>query len=272
MSEAKEVLAVLWQQAGGEADALERLSLTGQEPVLPSSFRVATAAQVTIAAAGLAAAQVHRTRGGPAQQVSVDMRHAAVEFKSESHFRVDEGPAPALWDALAGIYRCGDGASVRIHTNFPHHRDGILEILGCDNHRESVASALEAWTGETFETEVARRGTIASMMRTQTQWDGHPQGLALAGEPVFSLERIGDAPPELPRLGARPLENVRVLDLTRIIAGPVAGRTLAAHGAKVLLVTSEHLPAVAPLVIDTGTRQTLVLHRSAKLDRTSRTS
>ena len=252
MTEAKRVLAVLWRQAGGELRGLEALTLTGRDPVLPSSFRIGTVAQVTIAAAGLAAAAVHRARGGVEQEVSVDMRHAAIEFKSESHFRVDDDAPPPLWDPIAGAYRCGDGTWVRIHTNFPHHRDGILEILGCDNQHNSVANALDKWSGAEFETEAARRGMIASMMRTQARWDQHPQGLALAREPLFSLEKIDDAPPEPARLGARPLGDVRVLDLTRIIAGPVAGRTLAAHGAEVLLVTSDHLPAVAPLVIDTG--------------------
>lgn len=252
MGDARTVLADLWQHAGGDSTALNDVSLGGQDPVLPSSFRVGTAAQVTIAAAGLAAAVVHRTRGGPTQQVSVDMRHAGIEFGSERYFRVDDGPAPTLWDAIAGTYCCGDGVWVRIHTNFAHHRDAILAILGCENDRLAVASALGQWTAEAFETEAAKRGTIASMMRSTAQWDQHPQGLALATEPLLSIERIGDAPPETPAVGTRPLENVRVLDLTGIIAGPVAGRTLAAHGGDVLLVTSEHLPCVAPLVIDTG--------------------
>jgi hypothetical protein len=89
-------------------------------------------------------------------------------------------------------------------------------------------------------------------MRSFAEWDAHPQGRAVAGLPVFSIERIGAAPAEHLPPGARPLSGVRVLDFTRIIAGPVAGRTLAAHGADVLLVTSPHLPSVEHLVIDTG--------------------
>ena len=258
---AREVLADLWQHVGGEPQALEPVAFTGEEPVLPSSFRVATAAQVSIAAAALAAAELHRQRGGPRQQVSVDKSHAAVEFKSENHFRIDDGAPPALWDAIAGTYRCGDGSWVRIHTNFPHHRDGILAILQCKNDRESVANALRQWNGQAFENEAVRRGVIAVLMRGVAQWDQHLQGVAIAKEALLTIQQIGAAPPELPALGARPLEQVRVLDLTRIIAGPVAGRTLSAHGAEVLLVTSEHLPSVAPLVIDTGRGK-----RSANLD------
>ena len=252
MGDARDVLADLWRDAGGLPACLQQVTLSGCDPVLPSSFRVGTAAQVSIAAAGLAAAQIHRSRGGQAQAVRVDMRHAAVEFKSERHFRVDNNAPPSLWDAIAGTYRCGDGRWVRIHTNFTHHRDGILAILECDNDRESVAAALGRWSAEDFEKVASERGTIASMLRSESEWDQHPQGSAVASEPLFGIDRIGDAPPEPRPWGARPLEGVRVLDLTRIIAGPVAGRTLAAHGADVLLVTAAHLPSVEPLVIDSG--------------------
>ena len=225
---------------------------TADEPALPSSFRIGTAAQASIAAAGLAAAEIHHCRGGEHQLVSVDMHHAATEFRSESLLRIDGGSPPPLWDKIAGAYRCGDGRWVRIHTNFAHHRAGILAILDCANTRDAVAGALMAWAAGDFEARVAEQGMIGAMLRSQEEWDAHPQGQALAALPVFSIERIGDAPAQPMPLGARPLSDVRVLDLTRIIAGPVAGRTLTAHGADVLLVTSAHLPSVLPLVIDSG--------------------
>jgi hypothetical protein len=112
------------------------------------------------------------------------------------------------------------------------------------------------WRAEDFETAAAEAGLVVTALRSFEQWDAHPQGQAVASLPVLGLERIGDAPPQpLPRWSAgttQPLQGLRVLDLTRIIAGPVCGRTLAAHGAEVLLVTGPHLPAIAPLVIDTG--------------------
>ncbi len=252
MTTAEAVLSDLWKLAGGDRSAIDRVDLDGAEPALPSSFRVGLAAQTTIAAAGLAAAELHRARGGPAQRVAVAMRHAAAEFLSERYFRLDGGPAAEFWDRIAGTYQCGDGRWVRIHTNFPHHRDGILDILDCDHAREAVANALAGWRAGDFEDAVAKRGAIASMMRSFAEWDAHPQGRAVAGLPLVTMRRIGDAPPVAMAAGTRPLSGVRVLDLTRIIAGPVCGRCLAAHGADVLLVTSHHLPMVAPLVIDTG--------------------
>ena len=98
----------------------------------------------------------------------------------------------------------------------------------------------------------AEAGLVVTAMRSFAEWDAHPQGRAVASLPAFSIERIGAAPAEPLPGAARPLSGVHVLDLTRIIAGPVCGRTLAAHGAEVLLVTASHLPSMAPLVIDTG--------------------
>ena len=246
------ILKDLWRGVGGDAAALANVELTGTEPALPSSHHVGLAARASIAAAGLAAAEVHRLRDGPAQRVAVSMRDAAVEFLSERYLRIDGKPPPDPWDKIAGTYRCGDGRWVRIHTNFRHHRDGILEILGCEYEREAVAGALGNWRAAEFEDVVAERGMIASMMRSAEEWAAHPQGAAIAGLPLVTIERIGDAPAEPTGLAERPLSGVRVLDLTRIIAGPVCGRTLAAHGADVLLVTAGHLPASEPLVIDTG--------------------
>jgi len=258
-----QALAELWHAAGLDPAELAWAELTGHEPVLPSSFAVGTAAQASIAAAGLAAASLWRQRGGTAQQVAVAMRHAAAEFRSERYLRVDGAPAPELWDAIAGAYRCGDGHWVRLHTNFPHHRDGVLALLGCAHERTSVAAALQGWRAQDLEDAAAERGLVVAMLRSFEEWDAHPQGRALAGLPVFTLEKIGDAAPQPLPPATRPLDGVRVLDLTRIIAGPVGGRTLAAHGADVLLVTSPRLPAIAPLVIDTGRGK-----RSCQLDLT----
>ena len=256
-----DALRALWSAAGLPESALGQVLLTGSDPVLPSGFAVGMAARSSIAASALSAAHLHALRGGAAQRVSVDMRHAAVEFRSERHLRVDGAQPPELWDPLAGLYPCADGF-VRLHTNFPHHRAGVLRILGCEATRPAVACALLDWTAEGFETAAAEAGIVGAAARRFEDWDRHPHARALASQPPFTLECIGDAPPTpLPPLAARPLAGLRVLDLTRVIAGPVAARTLAAHGAEVLHISAPHLPSMAPLVIDTGRGK-----RSAFLD------
>jgi crotonobetainyl-CoA:carnitine CoA-transferase CaiB-like acyl-CoA transferase len=263
MTIAYDGLADLWRLTGLPPDPLNTVDLPGSQlgqpgdPVLPSSFRVGTAAQVSIAALACAANAIWQMRTGQFQHISVDLRHAATEFRSERYLRVDGGPAPELWDAIAGAYRCKDDRWVRIHTTFPHHREGILRLLACTYEREAVARALGAWEADAFEAAAAEAGLVAARLRSFEEWDAHPQGRAVAALPVLKISRIGDAPPlpppmRSPGAASRPLSDVRVLDLTRVIAGPVCGRSLAAHGAQVLTITAVHLPAVEPLVIDTG--------------------
>ncbi|WFU19114.1 CoA transferase [Bradyrhizobium sp. CB3481] len=251
MQSPREILSDIWTSVGGEASALDAVTLTGEEPQLPSSFRVAAAAQVSIAASGLAAAEIWKMRKGQAQEVAVDMRHAVVECRSERYLRVDGKPPPPAWDAIAGVYRVRDGF-VRLHTNFPHHRDAVCKVLDCRADREAVQVALMQWEGEAFETAAYANGGVVAFMRSQDKWSATPQAKALAGLPLISITKIGEAAPKSWPPGERPLAGIRVLDLSRVIAGPVAGRTLAAHGADVLLISGPELPAIPWLTIDTG--------------------
>ena len=248
----KNVLAALWQDAGQDAAALDEIAFSGAEPVLPSSFAVGTAAAATIGAAGLAAAELWRLWTGRRQNVSVDMRAAAVEFRSERYLRVDGKVPDEYHDDIAGLYRCGDGRWARLHTNLPHHCRGLLKLLGVPHDKAAVQRALDGMTAEALETAAAEAGLVVTACRSFAEWDAHPQGKAVAKLPAFAIEKIGEAPPQKRDPSDRPLSNVKVLDLTRIIAGPVCGRTLAAHGADVLLVTAQHLASMLPLVMDTG--------------------
>ncbi len=241
-------LATLWRDAGLPAEPLQRAHLTGTEPSLPSSFAVGTAAQVAFGAAGLAAAWVGETRNGLRQSLSVDMREAALE--ACLHFTLD-GVTPRAWDKIAGLYACRGGTAVRVHTNFTHHRDGLLRLLGLPEgeatERPAVAAALADLDAFEFEHAATQAGLVVAALRDVAAWDAHPQSVAVAADPLVAIERIGDAPARPWRALAqtsRPLEGVRVLDLTRILAGPICGRTLAAFGADVLLVNSPTLPNI----------------------------
>jgi crotonobetainyl-CoA:carnitine CoA-transferase CaiB-like acyl-CoA transferase len=251
MQTPRQILSHLWTCAGGDASMLDAVTLSGEEPQLPSSFRVAVAAQATVAASGLAAAQIWMMRSGQSQGVAVDMRHAVVECRSERYLSVDGQPAGQTWDAIAGIYKTRDGF-VRLHTNFPHHRDAVCRVLNCRPEREAVQAALMQWDGLAFETAAYAAGGVVAMMRSHEEWSDLPQAKALVELPLISIEKIGEADPKPWPAGDRPLAGLRVLDLSRVIAGPVAGRTLAAHGADVMLISSPHLPAIPWLTIDTG--------------------
>jgi crotonobetainyl-CoA:carnitine CoA-transferase CaiB-like acyl-CoA transferase len=239
-------LAALWRLAQLPEAALSCAHLTGADPVYPSSFAVATAAQATIAAAALAACEVGHARGAARQQVAVDAVHASAECLG--WFSID-GRVPELWDKFSGLYRARDGW-VRVHANFQHHRDGALKLLGLDPasaNRAAAEAAMLQWDAVAFESAAAEAGLVAAALRSFAQWDASDAGRAIAAQPLFTITRIGDAPPRaLAQLDAkeRPLTGVRVLDLTRILAGPVGGRALAAYGADVMLVNAPHLPNI----------------------------
>ncbi|MFB9264825.1 CoA transferase [Bradyrhizobium erythrophlei] len=252
MQDVSEILADIWTAAGGAPAALADVKLTGAEPQLPSSFRVAAAAQASISAAGLAAAEIWRLRSGQTQEVAVDMRHAVVECRSERYLRLDDKPPPPAWDKIAGVYRTGDGRFVRLHTNFPHHRNAVCRVLSCNAERDDVQAALMRWDGEAFETAAYAEGGVVALMRPHDEWSATPHAQALAKLPLITIEKIADAAPRRWPAGDRPLAGLRVLDLSRVIAGPVAGRTLAAHGADVLLISGPDLPAIPWLTMDTG--------------------
>src|SRR5712671_6576483 len=252
MQSPREILSDIWTSTGGDPSTLEAVKLTGDEPQLPSSFRVAAAAQASIAATGLAAAQIWKLRSGQSQDVAVDMCHAVVECRSERYLRVDGKGSPMAWDAIAGIYKTRDRRFVRLHTNFRHHRDAVCKVLDCKPERDDVQAALMQWDGEAFETAAYAGGCVVAMMRSHEEWSDLPQAKALAALPPISIEKIGEAAPRPWPAGDRPLAGLRVLDLSRVIAGPVAGRTLAVHGADVLLISGSDLPAIPWLTIDTG--------------------
>ena len=247
-----QVLAALWRLACQPPAALDAMELTGAEPVLPSSFAVGTAAQTTVAASALAAAELWRMRTGRQQQVSVAMRDAAIETRSEHYLAIDGKPlakfATRSRASTAAATAAGCGCTPTCHIIAPERlscSDATTTALRCS------ARSIE-WEAYELEDAAVPAGLVVTATRSFAEWDVHPQGRAVAELPPFTIEKIGDAPPEPLPAGDRPLSGIKVLDLTRVIAGPVCGRTLASHGADVLLITAAHLPAMEDLVIDNG--------------------
>ncbi len=236
----------------GLPDATDRtVAIVGADPVLPTRYRIGTAAAAALAATGLAAAELWILRVGRSQRVAVDLAAAAVSLRSARYLRIDGARPPELWDKLSGFYPVRDGRWISIHCNFPHHRDCALETLGATD-RESAERASAVWEGEALEEAIIAAGGCAGFTRAAAEWQRHPQAEAVATLPLLDITQIGDAPREALPPGDRPLAGIRVLDLTRVLAGPTCGKTLAEHGAEILKITAAHLPDSGVAEFDTG--------------------
>jgi len=236
------------------APAEERVTITGQDPVFPTRFRIGELGAAAIAAAALQAARIHEARGGPQQSISVAVDAAAAAMRSWRYAQEVPAPPPAAPAPLLGFYPARDGRWIYMQRGLSHHLDREMRVLGIgeDRSEEAIAAATRGWDALELEEAIVDAGASASVVRTRDEWALHPQARAIAGLPLFSITKTGESDPEPVGRGDRPLGGVRVLDVTRVLAGPTAARALAEQGADVLRVSSPVYPEGTLMTRDTG--------------------
>jgi hypothetical protein len=235
--------------------------VTGPGGSLPSRFAVQEAAVACVGVALRAAAALHERRGGARLAIGVDRDQVAVAVRSERYFRWRGREAGLGFAPLSRFWRAGDGW-VRTHANYPWHRAALLSALGCGDDAGEVGSAIAGLPAGEVQERVYAAGGVAAAVRSLGDWREHPQGQAVAAEPLVARWHLGEAPPRPRPAQGLPASGVRVLDLTRVISGPVCTRLLGALGADVLRIDG---PGRADLVSG-APADSLLGKRSAQLD------
>lgn len=241
------------------------VTISGADPFYPVPHRIGEATAAALAAVGVAANDLWELRTGRRQRIDVSVSDAAASVRTADYTQQREpsgefGLIPRRADratsaALIKPWETRDGRWFLPHFTLPHLRERVLKVLGVPDDAatpETVAAAIGRWDADALEQAIADARACGGIVRSQEEWLAHPQGVYLSSRPVVEIVRRGDSLPEPLPAGDRPLSGIRVLDLTRILAGPITGRTLAEHGADVLMVTADGLPQVAEHVRDTG--------------------
>ncbi|MDP6390462.1 MAG: CoA transferase [Alphaproteobacteria bacterium] len=242
------------------------VEITGADPVLSTRFKIGEACASVLAGIGVAVSDIWALKAGRRQNAAIDVRCAAATLRSTRYMQ-----RPGADGAFELVVNKNHEAMIKItqpwptkdgrwflpHFGLPNLQKRVLGVLGCEANPESVGKAVAGWDALDLEAAIDEARGCGAMVRSNREWLDHPHGKVLEAKPIVEIIKIADSdpepfPPELSPGGDRPLSGIRALDLTRILAGPIAARTLAENGADVLMVAAEHLPQIKEHVMDTS--------------------
>ena len=256
-----EVMGIRAAMSGRGEPETGAVAITGADPVFSTRFKIGETCAAVLAGVGVAVADLWELKTGRRQKVSIDVRHAAAGLRSSTYLQRPDADGAfktvvnrhhEAMRAITQPWPTKDGRWVLPHFGLPNLQARMLKLLGCEPEPHSVANAVAKWNALDLEAAIDEARVCGGMVRSHDEWLAHPHGQVLAAKPIVEIIKIGDSDPEPLPKGERPLSGIRALDLTRILAGPMAARTLAEHGADVLMVTAERLPQIPEHVLDTS--------------------
>jgi crotonobetainyl-CoA:carnitine CoA-transferase CaiB-like acyl-CoA transferase len=257
----EEVMGVRGAFSGLEQPPADEVTIAGADPVFSTRFKVGETCAAVLGGVGVAVSDIWEIKTGRRLKVAIDVRHTAAGLRSSAYLQ-RPGPDGAFkpvvnknHEAMRAItqpWPTKDGRWVLPHFGLPNLQARMLKLLECEPDSESVAKAVAKWDALDLEAAIDEARVCGGMVRSYDEWLAHPHGRVLAEKPIVEIIKIGESDPEPLPKGGRPLRGICALDLTRILAGPMAARTLAEHGADVLMVTAERLPQIPEHVLDTN--------------------
>jgi hypothetical protein len=253
----EEVMEIRGEGLPGDGE----VDITGADPVFSTPFRIGETCASVLAGIGVALSDIWALKTGRRQNTAIDARPAAAALRSSRYMQTpgaDGAFALVVNEDQEAMRRmtqpwpAKDGRWFLPHFGLPNLKDRVLGVLGCEPNPVAVAKAVAQWDALELEAAIDEARGCGAMVRSNAEWLDHPHGQVLKSKPIVEIIKIADSDPEPFPDGDRPMSGIRALDLTRILAGPIAARTLAENGADVLMVTAEHLPQIAEHVMDTS--------------------
>lgn len=252
----------------GTPDA-DGLAVTGADPVFSTQFKIGETCAAVLGGVGTAVSDIWELKTGRRQAVEINARRAAAALRSAHYLQKpdDNGTFRDVVNsrhehmiACTQPWPTKDGRWFLPHFGLPNLQERVQKVLDCELHPDAVAKAVSRWDALDLEAAIDEARACGAMVRSNDEWLATEHGKVLAGKPIVEIIKVADSDPEPFPEGPRPLSGIRALDLTRILAGPIAGRTLAENGADVLMITAEHLPQIPEHVMDTshGKRSTFL--------------